>query len=242
MVSLNGKTALITGGTRGIGLAAAQRLARDGARVIINGTAKGKLDAQAQSWLDEHCDVARHIAADIGDPTGVRALFDAAEEAFGQIDILVATAGTMRPAKIAAATLEDYDFNFAVNARGAFLTLSEAARRVRDGGRIIAFSTNLTRLPRAAMGLYQASKAAVEQMVFSLARELGDRGVTVNAIAPGGTDTSMLSDARRVEVAAATPLGRVATPGDIADVVAFLASDDSRWINGQVVGVNGGIV
>jgi 3-oxoacyl-[acyl-carrier protein] reductase len=168
----------------------------------------------------------------------------AAEEAFGQIDILIATAGTMRSAKIAVATLEDYDydFNFAVNTRGAFLTLSEAARRVRDGGRIIAFSTNLTRLPRAAMGLYQASKAAVEQMVFSLARELGDRGVTVNAIAPGGTDTSMLSDARRVEVAAATPLGRVATPGDIADVVAFLASDDSRWINGQVVGVNGGIV
>lgn len=180
--------------------------------------------------------------ADVTNPDDVRRLFAQAEAEFGGPDFVVAVAGSVKPTPFADATLDDYDRNFSINAKGTFLTFAEVARRVPDGGRIIGFSSNLTRLPRVGMGLYQASKAAVELMATTLAKELGPRGVTVNAIAPGGTDTEMLTEQRRNEIAAATPLGRIADPVDIADVVAFLVSNDARWITGQVVGVNGGII
>lgn len=242
MGNLQGKTALVTGGTRGIGRAVARALTQAGANVVVSGLRSlTALDTPAPQ-PGEQSRMPFYVAADLTHPEDVERLFDEAERHMGRIDIVAAVAGTMRPALIAEATVDDYNFNFSVNMLGTFLTLAQSARRVSDGGRIIATSTNLTRLPRARMGLYQASKAGVEQMVFSLARELGHRRITVNAISPGGTDTEMLSEARRAEIATTTPLGRVATPLDIADVAAFLASDESRWINGQVIGVNGGIV
>ena len=143
---------------------------------------------------------------------------------------------------IATTPLEDFDACFAVNTRGAFLTLAEAARRICDGGRIVAISTNLTQQTFPGYGVYAASKAAVEQMVRTLAREMGGRGITVNAVSPGPTDTDMMSEAARASAPGITPLGRVGLPQDIADVVAFLASDQGRWITGQILGANGGIV
>lgn len=166
MKNLDGKTALVTGGTRGIGLAIVNALASSGADIVIGGSRPNPAAERHAAALRQDGRRAHYVAADIASPEDCARLFDEAEALLGKIDVVVSVAGSMRPAAIAEATVDDYTFNFSVNALGTFLTLSQAARRVADGGRIIATSTNLTRLPRARMGLYQASKAAVEQMIF----------------------------------------------------------------------------
>ena len=242
MAGLSGKVAIVTGASRGIGRAIARRLAGDGATVVVAyATRAADADHVVQAILAGG-GRAIAVACDVTREADVRHLFAQAADAFGAPDIVVANAGTVLSATLAEATAEAFDACFAVNTRGAFLTLAEAARRMNDGGRIIALSTNLTLHPFPGYGIYAGSKAAVEQFVRVLAREVGARGITVNAVAPGPTDTDMMTDATRRTAPSVTPLGRVGQPEDIANVVAFLASAQGGWITGQVVGANGGIV
>lgn len=236
------RSAIVTGASRGIGRAIALRLAADGVAVTVGYAANAAAAAGVVRDIVQPGGRAVAVQADVASPDAVRRLFAEAAAAFGAPDIVVANAGVLVSGSLAETSLADFDACFAVNTRGAFLTLGEAARQVRDGGRIVAISTNLTQQTFPGYGVYAASKAAVEQMVRTLARELGGRGITVNAVSPGPTDTDMMSEGARASAPGITPLGRVGQPEDIADVVGFLASDRGRWITGQILGANGGIV
>jgi 3-oxoacyl-[acyl-carrier protein] reductase len=239
---LDGKIAIVTGASQGIGRAIARRLAQDGAAVaLIDIKDDGKAFATV-SDIERGGGRALAIAADVSDRAAVHAFFDVVIERWGEPHIVVANAGVNVTRRVVEATEADFDRIFSVNARGTFFVLQEAAMRVAAGGRIVAISTNMTLQTRPGIALYAGSKAAVEQFVRVLARELGERKITVNAVAPGPTDTEMVSQLSRDTAPAATPLGRLGDPEDIADVVAFLSSEDARWVNGQIIGVNGGVV
>jgi 3-oxoacyl-[acyl-carrier protein] reductase len=239
---LDGKIAIVTGASQGIGRAIARRLAQDGAAVaLVDIENTGKASATVSDIERGGCR-ALAIKADVRDRAAVRAFFDAVIERWGEPHIVIANAGVNLTRRVVEATEADFDRIFSVNARGTFFVLQEAAMRVAAGGRIVAISTNMTLQTRPGIALYAGSKAAVEQFVRVLARELGEREITVNAVAPGPTDTEMVSQLSRDTAPAATPLGRLGNPGDIADVVAFLSSEDARWVNGQIIGVNGGLV
>jgi 3-oxoacyl-[acyl-carrier protein] reductase len=242
MTRLAGRTAIVTGSSRGIGAAIAERLARDGAAVAVN-----HLDepAEARAIVDRIAAAggrALAVDADMRAPEAIGGLFERAEAALGAVDIVVANAGVNLSRRVAECTEAEFDAIFSLNARGTFFVLREAARRLKAGGKIIAITSNMTLQGRAGVALYAASKAAVEQFVRVLAKELGPEGITVNAVAPGPTDTRMVSALSREWAPEATPLGRLGRPADIADVVAFLASDDAHWITGQIIHANGGIV
>jgi 3-oxoacyl-[acyl-carrier protein] reductase len=238
---LHGKTAIVTGASRGIGLAIASRLYKDGANLVLSFIRDGQFVDIAQT-MGGSPDRAVAVEADIRSSAQVKTLFDEAECKFGSIDIVVANAGINMSKTVAETTDEDFQHIFSVNAQGTFFVFREAARRVKNGGRIIGITSNMTLQSRAGVALYSASKAAVEQFVKILARELGPKLITVNAVAPGPTDTNMVSQLSRDTAPGITPLGRLGRPEDIADVVAFVASADARWITGQIVGANGGII
>ncbi len=167
----------------------------------------------------------------------------AAVDSFGEIDIVANMAGAFVEKLTVDITDEDFDRVFAVNARGALYVLAEAARRVRDGGRIIHTSTGGTEVPHPAGGLYAASKAVGERIAFALAKELGPRGITVNVVSPGVTQTDgmLISIATREQLVAQTPLGRLGQPQEVAEVFAFLASEEAGWVSGQLIQANGGM-
>lgn len=238
------KTALVTGSSRGIGRAIAERLAANGASVVINYTRSSRQADDAVSGIIARGGSAIAVQADITKPADVRQLFDEAEKAFGHIDIVVANAGVFLKKPLAESTDEDYDYVFNTNTKGVFLTLREAARRVNDGGRIVAVSTGGTKMPFADASLYLGSKGAVEQFVRSLARELGPRFITVNVLSPGFTETDMLpgDEQFRTLGASLSPFNRIGTSEEVADVAAFLASNDARWLTGQNVQAGGGVV
>jgi 3-oxoacyl-[acyl-carrier protein] reductase len=238
---LANKTVLVTGGSSGMGAATAKRLAADGAAVALT-FSRNQPDAEnIVREIEEKGGRAIALPLDLAQTDNVSRAFDEVARRLGDTDIVIANAGNVISKPIAEAGLADLDSAFAVNTRGALLTLAEAARRLPRGGRIIGISTVLTRQPRAGMGLYAASKAALEQFIHALAHELGPKQITANAVAPGPTDTRLVVPARREQAPKVTPLGRLGTPEDIADVVAFLASDEARWITGQVIGANGGM-
>ena len=216
---LEQKSALVTGSSRGIGRAVAERLALDGAAIVINYTRSRQQAEEAVDSIAARGGRAIAIQADISKPADVRRLFDEAEQALGCLDIVVANAGVFLEKPLTESTEEDYDYVFNINTRGVFFTLQEAARRVRDGGRIIAVSTGGTKMQFAAnASLYLGSKAAVEQFVRSLSREIGPRNITVNVLSPGFTDTEMLSDEHhRAYGAALSPFNRLGTPQDVAE-------------------------
>ncbi|MBR9971038.1 SDR family oxidoreductase [Magnetospirillum sulfuroxidans] len=241
-----GKVALVTGAARGIGAAVAERLARDGFAIIVNYAGS---EAKARVLTDKIKDSggqALAIQADVADAQAVRHMFSAAEAAFGGVDVLVNNAGIMALAAIGACSDDAFDRQIAVNMRGTFNTLREAANHLRDGGRIINFSTSVLGLRLENYGIYAATKAAVEAMTAIMAKEMRGRGITVNAIAPGPTATDLFLDGKSPELierlAKMAPLERLATPEDIAAAVAFLAGADGGWINGQVLRANGGLV
>lgn len=238
---LKGKVAIVTGASRGIGKAIAVRLAEEGASVAFTFASNRDKAADVMREINGAGGKAIAIQADVTVDEDVRRVFDVTEHELGKPEIIVANAGSFHSRPFVDALPDDFERGLGVSARGTFLTFAEAARRVPDGGRVIGFSTNLTRQGRPGIGLYTASKAVVEQFVKALAKELGPRGITVNAVAPGPTDTDMLSETGRRTAPQMTPLGRVAEPREIADVVVFLASDASRWITGQIVDVNGGM-
>lgn len=189
---------------------------------------------------------AHVVKADVAKAADVELLFDQGMSHFGRIDIVVNNAGVRFSKKIAEITEDEFDRFFSINLKGAFLVCRQAARQVASGGRIVNVSTTMTRMMVPAFGIYSASKAALDQITRALARELGERGITVNAVAPGGTDTELFREgktkAQIEQLAQAASLGRIAEVDDIADVVAFLVSDDARWISGQTIHANGGLI
>jgi 3-oxoacyl-[acyl-carrier protein] reductase len=184
---------------------------------------------------------ATAIRADISQPGEVARLFDEAERAGGgALDIVVANAADIIVKPLADCTEADYERIFNTNTKSVFFTLKEAARRLRDGGRIIVSSTGGTKLFFPQQSLYLGSKGAVEQFVRALAWELGGRGITVNAISPGPTETDMMQERYRDKAAALSPFNRIGDPRDVAAIAVFLASDGARWVTGQNIGAGGG--
>jgi len=240
------KVAIVTGAAGGIGAAICERLARHGFTVVVNYAGNA---AAAQALVDRiEAAGGRAITAqaDIADPAQVARLFSSAETAFGCVDVLVNNSGIMQLATVEASDDALFDRQVAVNLKGTFNTLREAARRLRPGGRIINVSSSVTSLLQPTYGVYAATKAAVEAMTSILAKELRGRNITVNAIAPGPTATKLFLDGKPQAVvdhlAKLAPLERLGQPQDIADAVAFLAGPDGAWINGQTLRANGGII
>lgn len=238
--------AIVTGASRGIGAAIASRLARDGFTVIVNYAGSPDAAARVVDDIEKAGGRALSAQADVSDPHAVKRMFDAAEATFGGVDVLVNNAGIMKLAPMADTSDDMFDQTLAINLKGTFNGLREAARRLRDGGRIISFSTSVVGLYQPGYGVYAATKAAVEAMTHILAKELGPRGITVNAVAPGPVATDLFlqgkDDATLDRIRQMNPLGRLGEVDDIARVVSVLASTDSGWINGQVVRANGGVV
>jgi 3-oxoacyl-[acyl-carrier protein] reductase len=240
------KVALVTGASRGIGSSVAERLARDGFTLIVNYSENAAPAEALVRKIEQAGGRALAAKADISDASSVRRMFDAAEAAFGGVDVLVNNAGIMTLAPIADADDASFDRHIAVNLKGTFNTLREAAKRLRSGGRIINFSSSVVGMLMPTYGVYAATKAAVEAMTRVLAKEVRGRNITVNAVAPGPTATDLFLKGKPQDVvdrmAKMAPLERLGQPGDIADVVAFLAGPDAAWVNGQVLRVNGGII
>ncbi|WP_028746538.1 SDR family oxidoreductase [Rhizobium mesoamericanum] len=245
-MSTENKVALVTGASRGIGAAIAERLAKDGFTVIINYTANAALADELMQKIERDGGKALTAQADVSNPKAVRRMFDAAEAALGGIDVLVNNAGIMQLSSIADADDANFDRQVSVNLKGTFNTLREAAKRLRSGGRIINFSTSVVGLKLENYGVYAATKAAVETLTAIMSKELRGRNITVNAVAPGPTATDLFlhgkSDELVARMAKMNPLERLGTPEDIAASVSFLASSDGAWINGQVLRANGGMV
>jgi 3-oxoacyl-[acyl-carrier protein] reductase len=246
MTSEINKVAIVTGASRGIGAAVAERLARDGFTVVVN-YAGSQAPAEALVRKIEAAG-GRALAAqgDVANPEAVKRMFDAAEAAFGGVDVLVNNAGIMALAPIAQSDDALFDRHIAVNLKGSFNTMREAARRLRNGGRVINFSSSVVGLLQPTYGVYAATKAAIEAMTSVLAKEMRGRGITVNAVAPGPTATDLFLDGKSPELverlAKLAPLERLGTPTDIAGTVAFLAGPDGAWVNGQTLRANGGII
>lgn len=242
----NGKVALVTGSSRGIGAATARRLARDGYAVTVNCVVNRDLAAGVTREIEAAGGRSIWVQADVSDPAAARRLFDESERAFGGIDVVVSNAGIMRLAPFRDMTDEDFVRMVDVNQKGSFFVLREAARRVRDGGRIIALSSSITQLRSATYGPYAATKGAQDLFASVLAKELEGRMISVSAIAPGVVNTTLFTDGKTPEqiagFAARTPHKRLGEPADIANAIAALCSADGAWVNGRTVFANGGIV
>jgi 3-oxoacyl-[acyl-carrier protein] reductase len=240
------KVAIVTGASRGIGAAVAERLAGDGFTVVINYSGDTKSAETLARKIEAKGGRALAVKADVSDPTAVRGLFDAAAAAFGGIDVLINNAGIMKLAKIADSDDALFDQQIAINLKGSFNAMREAAKRLRDGGRIVNFSTSVVGTRLETYGVYAATKSAIETMTAILSKEMRGRNITVNAVAPGPTATDLFLNGKSPELierlAKMSPLERLGAPEDIASVVAFLVGPDGSWINGQVLRANGGLV
>lgn len=240
------KVAIVTGASGGIGAAVAERLGKDGFTVVVNYAGNAASAEAVVAKIEAAGGRAVAVQADISDAQAVRRMFDSAETAFGGIDVLINNAGVMTLATIADSDDALFDRQIATNLKGTFNTLREAAKRLRDGGRIVNFSSSVVALLQPTYGVYAATKAAVEAITPILAKELRGRNITVNSIAPGPTATKLFLDGKPQEVidrlAKLAPLERLGQPEDIADAVAFLAGPDGAWINGQTLRANGGII
>jgi len=240
------KVGIITGASRGIGAAIAKRLAQDGFDVVVNYAGDKAQADGVVAKIEAAGGRALAVQANVADPAAVRAMFDQAEAKFGGIDVLVNNAGVMSLAKIADADDAAFDHIVAINLKGTFNGLREAAKRLRNDGRIVNFSTSVVGTKLETYGVYTATKAAVEALTVIVAKELRGRNITVNAIAPGPVATEMFFNGKTPELieryVKMPPLERLGTPDDIASVVSFLAGPDGGWINGQVIRANGGLV
>ncbi|MFF4402590.1 SDR family oxidoreductase [Streptomyces sp. NPDC001480] len=244
-MGLNQSVALVTASSRGIGRAIALRLGRDGANVAVNYHSNEAAARDVVREIEEWGSNAVAVQADLAVPGDVTRLFEESVAAFGGLDIVVNNAGMRAFGSISTFSVEELDRLLAVNVKGTFLAMQQAANLVRDGGRIVNISTGHTKGPSQRVAAYGGSKAAMEYFGHVLAKELGNRKITVNVVLPGLTDTDGLSPEFRANAdafIARTPLGRLGRPEDIADVVAFLASDDARWVTGQTIAAAGGLV
>jgi len=246
MSNKTNRVAIVTGASRGIGAATAERLATDGFTVVINYSGDAKSAEALARRIEDKGGRAVTAKADVSDPNAVRGMFDAAEAAFGGVDVLVNNAGIMKLAKIADSDDALFDQQIAVNLKGSFNAMREAGKRLRDGGRIVNFSTSVVGTRLETYGVYAATKSAIETMTAILSKEMRGRHITVNAVAPGPTSTDLFLHGKSSELidrlAKMNPLERLGTPQDIAAAVSFLVGPDGSWINGQVLRVNGGMV
>lgn len=246
MASLTGKVAIITGSSRGIGRALAERLGRDGAKVVVTYAGNRDKANEVVSTIKTNGSDAIAVQTDLAKLQDIRSLFQNTLSHFGKLDILVISGGAPRLDKsIAETTEEEFDSIFALNTKGNFFALQEAAKHMANGGRIVTFSTPYTVQPQPNLSVIAGSKAAIEAFTFALAKEVGARGITVNAIMPGPTTTesfgSMVSPEEQEQLKNIAPLRRLATPEDIANAVAFLVSDDAGYVTGHTLHATGGL-
>jgi 3-oxoacyl-[acyl-carrier protein] reductase len=242
MPSINGKVAIVTGASSGIGRAIAERLARDGAMVIVNyGTSMDKAKAVV-AGIESNGGQAVAIQGDMSQVSDVRRLVQETMQRFGRLDILVNNAGMALFKPLVETTEQEFDEIVALNAKGPYFAMQEAAKVVEPGGRIVNISTDGTHMSFANVTAYLGTKGVLEQFTKGLALELAPKGVTVNTVSPGFTDTAMIPDAFRETGAEMSPLKRLGTPQDIADVVAFMVGDEARWLTGQNIHAGGGVV
>jgi 3-oxoacyl-[acyl-carrier protein] reductase len=238
------RIAIVTGGSRGIGRASAERLAADGFGVTVVYTSKQAEADEVVAGILERGGDAIAVQADVADETQVAAVFDATISHFGGVDVVVNAAGVMTLGPLADYGLDEFDRTVRTNLRGTYVVDQLAAKHVRDGGAILNFSTTVVRTSLPTYSAYVATKAAVEALGLVLAKELAGRNITVNTVAPGPTATDLFltgkDDALIERMAGMNPMHRLGTPGDIAEVVSWLAGP-ARWINGQVIYANGGL-
>lgn len=246
MTNTNISTAIVTGASGGIGAAVAERLAADGFAIAVHYGRDADAAQTVVRTIEAAGGRATAIQADLADPAGAAALFDAAEARLGAPRVLVNCAGVMSLSPLADADDASFARQVDINLGGVFRTMREAARRLSDGGRIVNLSTSVVGLYLPGYAIYAATKAAVEALTHVLAKELGPRAITVNTVAPGPVATSFFFTGKNQSqidaIAAMNPFGRLGQPQDIANVVAFLAGPDGGWINGQTLRANGGVV
>lgn len=242
MRSLTEKIAIVTGASNGIGRAIAERLAQDGARVVVNYGKSADKAKQVVDGIEAKGGKAVAIQADISKAADARRLVRDTIKEFGRLNILVNNAGMTMFKPLIETTEQDFDEIFALNAKGPYFAMQESAKVMEDGGRIVNISTDGTHMGFAGVTAYLGSKAALEQFTKGLAHELASRNVTVNTVSPGFTETAMLPDALRDTGAQMSPLKRIGMPKDIADVVAFVVSEEARWLTGQNIHAGGGVV
>ena len=244
--TLKDKVAIITGGSGGIGSAICDRLSAEGAAIVVHYSGHEDAAKQIVQRIEAHKGKAIAVQADLSQSDQVTALFDRAEQEFGKPDIVVNVAGIRLISAIADTDDDTFDKMFGLNAKGAFFCMREAARRLNNNGRIVNISSGLVVSPPAGYGLYVGSKTAVEGMSKVLSIELGDRGITVNCVAPGPTETEEFKDSidksKAAAAAAQSPFNRIGQPDDIANVVAFVVSEQCSWITGHTFPASGGYV
>lgn len=240
------RSVIVTGSSQGIGAAVAERLAHDGWAVTINFAGNEAPALELMRKIANAGGSAITVKADVSDPEQVTHVFDATEQAFGGVDAIVNNAGIMQLSQITETDDATFDRHVAVNLKGVFNCLREGGRRIRDGGRIVSFSTSVIGLSPPTYGVYGATKAGVEAMSRVLVKELAPRGITVNLVAPGPVATRLFLEGKsEMQIEGAKkliPLGRLGEPGDIIGAVAFLLGPDGAWVNGQVLRVNGGMI
>ena len=241
----NAQVAIVTGASRGIGAAVAQRLAKDGFAVAVN-YASSSTEADALvAELTAAGTKAIAVKADVSNADDVHRMFETTEQQLGKVDVLVNNAGVLKTLPLADTSDALYDQTFDINVRGTFNTLREAAARMNNGGRIVNFSSTTLALNMPGYAIYNGTKAAVEAFTHVFAKELRGRNITVNAVAPGPIATSLFLDGKTEEqiqtFAKMPPLQRLGQPDDIASVVSFLAGPDAGWVNGQILRANGGV-
>ncbi len=242
MASLSGKVAIVTGASNGIGRAIAERFAEDGAIVVVNHSKSPEKAQQVVIGIQARGGKAVAFQADMSRVSEARRLVRETAKQFGRLDILVNNAGRFMPKPLAETTEEDFDQVVALNAKGPYFAMQEAALVLKDGGRIVNISTDGTHLSFPGATAYLGSKGALEQYTKGLAQELAPRKITVNTVSPGFTETGMMTEHYRQIGVQMSPLKRLGTPKDIADVVAFIVSDEARWLTGQNIHAGGGIV
>ncbi len=245
MSTLNEKVVLVTGASRGIGATIARQLANAGARVIINYAGSKEAAEKLVSEIRDAGGNALALQADVSKADQVKNLFDASIAYYGRIDVLVNNAGIMINKLVKDTTDDDFSRSFDINVKGTFNTLREAATRLADNGTVINFSTSVLRIMLPTYGIYVATKAAVEQLTRVFAKEVGPRGINVNSVSPGPTNTELFMNGKSQEVvarlASLSAFNRIGEPEDIAKVIVFLVSDEAKWISAQNIGINGGM-
>ncbi|QEH42424.1 SDR family oxidoreductase [Chitinophaga sp. XS-30] len=245
MKNLSGKVAVVTGSSKGIGAAIALKLAEAGAKVIINYSGDQGAADEVVAQIESNGGAAYAIKANVSSKEEIIRLFDESITHFGKVDIWVNNAGVMLNNFIRDLTEEQLEKQLGINFKGVFYSLQQAATKLADNGSIINLSSTVTRTIFPTYGVYAATKAAVEQMSRVFAKEIGARGINVNCVLPGPTGTGLFlngkSEEQIAQLAATNAFKRLGTPEDIAKIVAFLATDEAKWISGQSIGASGGM-
>lgn len=243
-MSLNGKVAIVTGASRGIGRQIALQLAQSGAKVVVNYSSNPEKADEVVKTIEQSGGEAAAIRANVGNVSEVEALFAAALEKYGRVDILVNNAGIMEYKAIGDVTEEMFDRHFAINVKGTYFACQQAMKHMEKGGTIINLSTSVAGAMLPTYSVYAATKGAVEQLTRQLAKEFGPKDIIINCIAPGQVSTELFLNGKSEELIDSyrrmNAFGRLGEPEDIANAIELLVSDKARWITGQTIRVNGG--